>query len=534
MKYLIFLFSLITVFSAQAQSVPTLPSQPIKITADIPDTTIYLARYFGNKLFYADTTESKDGIFEFEGNKHRGGLYAFVLPNGKPFDFIVDNEEIDMHIKDINDPIASIEVKKSINNQLFFKYMNYMTEKRKESMVIGPLMNAPDVTEKQKEKYKAQLNQINDDVVGMQKDIIKNQSDKFIGIMLNMTIDTKLPDHPRDADGNITDSNYVYRYYIDHFWDNVDLKDFRTVNTPVFHNKLDKYFSIKGVLQIPDTVFTYAQKLINMTDIENEENKVFYYIVHHVTNKYETSQIMGMDKVFYLMAKNYYCAPNNLAYWMPEESTTKVCERATKVGRTLVGNPSIPLILPDSTEKNWISTYDIDAEYTVLYFWDPNCGHCKKVTPKLQTLYDKKFKERNVEVYAVGKATGEEFKKWKEFIVKNELTFINVGITPTVYKAATDETEGQKDLSNLLRNHTTLQSLNYADTWDVYSTPRIFILNKNKEIIYKQVSIGQLEEIIDKLTGHEADEKLFPLTNPENGDNPPDDHDDEEGHPTSK
>ncbi|NOQ72047.1 MAG: DUF4369 domain-containing protein [Crocinitomix sp.] len=521
MKYLIFLISLITVFTTQAQSSIAIAPQPVKISADIPDTTIYLARYFGNKLFYADTTESKNGSFQFEGNKHRGGLYAIILPNGKPFDIILDNEEIDIHINNVEEPIPTLEVKKSINNKLFFDYMNYMAQKRIESKPIGTKMNLPETTDKQKEKYKAQLSQINDDVVKMQQDIIINHADKFVGIMLGMTIDKKLPEHPRDEEGNITDSNFVYNYYMQHYWDNVNLKDYRTVNTPVFHNKLDKFFGKSGVMLLPDSVFYYTQDLINKTDIMDQNNKVFQYIVHHVTNKYETSQIMGMDKVFYLMAKNYYCFPNNVAYWMTPENTKKVCERADKIAPTIVGGPSFPIILPDSTEKNWISTYDIEAEYTVLYFWDPECGHCKKITPKLDTLYDKKFKERNVEVYAIGKATGADFDKWKAFIVKYDLSFINVGITPTVYKAATDSTDNQKGLSILLREHTTLQSLNYADTWDVYSTPRIFILDKDKKIVYKQVSIGQLELIIDKLTGHEEDEKLFPLDDPENGDNPP-------------
>ncbi len=332
-----------------------------------------------------------------------------------------------------------------------------------------------------------------------------------------MTIDPKLPEHPRDEDGNITDSNFVYNYYVNHYWDNVNLKDYRTVNTPVFHNKLDRYFSMKGVVQIPDSVFHYAKKLISKTDPVDQNNKVFQYIVHHVTNKYETSQIMGMDKVFCYMARNYYCPPNNKAYWMTEENTQKVCERAEKVCRISIDEPSIPLMLPDSTEENWIGSYDIKADYTILYFWDPNCGHCKKVTPKLQTLYDEKFKDRNVEIYAVAKATGEEFEKWKKFIRDNELTYINVGLTENIYKQA------KEDPSDLLRNKTTLQSLNYSDTYDIYSTPRIFILDSNKVIKYKQLSIGQLEEIIDKLTGHETDEKLFPLDDPENGDNP-DDH----------
>ena len=81
----------------------------------------------------------------------------------------------------------------------------------------------------------------------------------------------------------------------------------------------------------------------------------------------------------------------------------------------------------------------------------------------------------------------------------------------------------QKGLQLLLSKYTTVQSLNYADTYDVYSTPRIYILDKDKVILYKQISIGQLEEIIDKLTGHASDPKLFPLSDASNGDNPPDD-----------
>lgn len=106
------------------------------------------------------------------------------------------------------------------------------------------------------------------------------------------------------------------------------------------------------MLQIPDTINYYATKLINQTDMKDQENKVFQYIVHHVTNKYETSPIMGLDAVFCYMANTYYCPPNNLAYWMTPENTEKVCERAEKVCRLIVGGNSIPIILPDSTEKN--------------------------------------------------------------------------------------------------------------------------------------------------------------------------------------
>lgn len=511
MKYLITLLTLCSIYGSQAQT--------INITANTPDTTIYLARYFGKGLYYADTAQAVNGKFSYDASKHKAGLYSIMLPSNHRFDVIIDNnEDVDIAIKDIYNPIETSTIKKSENNKVFVDYMRYTNKQRNAGKPSTAVLQNPESSDKEKEDAKALLTKINDEVKAYQKDIVKNHKDLFVGVMIDLTLDIELPDHPRDEEGNITDSNFVFQYYVNHYWDNVNLKDPRIVNTPVFHNKLDKYFSEKGVLQTPDSIFHYAKKLIDQTDMKNEENKVFQYIVHHVTNKYETSPVMGMDKVFHHMAKAYYCEPNNYAYWMTEENTEKVCERAEKIGRTLIGNPAIPIILPDSTEKKWHSFYDNDAEYTILYFWDPNCGHCKKITPKLQTLYEKKFKDRNIEVFAIGKATGDEFDKWKKFIRENDLTFLNVGVTPEVYSIATSK--DQMELAKLLRGTTTLESLNYADTYDVYSTPRIFILDKDKVIRYKQLSIGQLEVIIDKETGHDNDEKLFPLSDPENGDAP--------------
>jgi thiol-disulfide isomerase/thioredoxin len=364
--------------------------------------------------------------------------------------------------------------------------------------------------EKEKESIREEMKGISDEIREGQRKMYEANKDKFIGTMVLLSMDMKLPEPPKDKDGNITDSNYVYNYYIEHYWDGVDFTDAALVRTPVYHNKLDKYYSQNGLLQIPDTITKYAKLMVDQMDAQDQENKVFQYTVHHITQKYESSKIMGMDRVFVFMADNYYCGENNKAYWMEEENTKKLCERADKIRNTMIGEYAPMLILPDSTEENWINSYKIDAEYTILYFWDPNCGHCKKTTPKLQVLYDKKFKERGIEIFAVGKATGEDFEAWKKYIADNKLTFTNVGLTKSVYNQAMD------DPMPLLK-HTTIQSLNYTDTYDIYSTPRIFILDKDKKIKFKQLSIGQLEEILDKLTGHEDDPKLYPVEDPDNG-----------------
>ncbi|MFT4602770.1 MAG: thiol-disulfide isomerase/thioredoxin, partial [Arenicella sp.] len=493
----------------------TTHAQKLKFNVNgLGDTTIFLAKYLGPKLYYADTAYSKNGTVEFDGDKHTRGLYAVVIPGVQYFEFVLDKEDVEMSVGDIKDMVGSMKVGKSNNNKVFYEYILFMTEMKKKS---GKMNEEYGVLEgKAKEKKLEEIRGVGKEIMKGQLDIYNANKDLFIGTMVRMSMDVDLPEPPKDADGNITDSNFVYNYYIKHYWDDIPLKDAAIVRTPVFHNKLDKFFSQQGVIQFPDSLTRQAKILVDQMAYGDEDNQVFQYTVHHITQKYESSKIMGMDRVFVFMADNYYCGDNNHAWWMSEENSKKLCERADKIRNTMIGEFAPMLILPDSTEKNWINCYKVEADYTVLYFWDPNCGHCKKVTPKLQVLYDKKFKDRNIEIYSVGKATGEDFEDWKKFIREKELTFINVGLTQSVYNQA------MEDPLPLLQM-TTIQSLNYTDTYDIYSTPRIFILDKDKKIKFKQLSIGQLEEILDDLTGHHDDVKLYPKELPENGASDPDD-----------
>jgi thiol-disulfide isomerase/thioredoxin len=119
-------------------------------------------------------------------------------------------------------------------------------------------------------------------------------------------------------------------------------------------------------------------------------------------------------------------------------------------------------------EGNQHSLHDIDADMTVLYFWDSDCGHCKEVTPKLGDLYDK-YKDKGMEVYAVN--IEQKQKGWKNFVDKHDLhDWINVQDP----------------------NHTTRFRIYY----DIYSTPVVYVLDENKEIIAKWLGAEQIPDFI--------------------------------------
>ncbi|HNR86199.1 MAG TPA: thioredoxin family protein, partial [Taishania sp.] len=291
---------------------------------------------------------------------------------------------------------------------------------------------------------------------------------------------------------------------------NVDFSVDGLVNTPIFGNKIEYYFSNKMLIQHWDTILKYSYNLI---DKLNPKSKAFEYIVSYVTSTYGKSNQMGMDKVYVMMADKYYCSKNaegkSPAYWMTEDKLKELCEKIDVQKHLVMGVKAPNIILPDTLDKpwdqlNWVNLHKVDAEYTVLYFWDPECGHCKKVTPKLATLYDKKLKDRNIEVVAIGKATGEEYKKWKDYIKKNNLNFINIAVTEAILKV------GKEDARKLIPRFTTLESMNVSQTYDIFSTPRVFVLDKDKNFIAKQISISQLEEMLDRLQGKADLPKLFP------------------------
>ncbi|MCH8032927.1 MAG: thioredoxin fold domain-containing protein [Bacteroidetes bacterium] len=125
-------------------------------------------------------------------------------------------------------------------------------------------------------------------------------------------------------------------------------------------------------------------------------------------------------------------------------------------------------------EGKYISVYDSPSKYTILWFWDPDCGHCKKSTPKLVELY-KKYDRTTLEVFAIG--IMKEHELWVEFIKEKKLDWINL-----------------EDVN--------YQS-NFRSDYDIRTTPVLILLNDNMEIIAKNITVETLEEVLDQIIEQE-------------------------------
>ncbi len=479
-------------------------SQKIKLKVNgQKDTTVFLIKYYGKNLLYADTAQMKGGMVEFEGKKQKPGIVGLLLPGQKYFEFIYNNEEIQLETTG-PDFVNNMKVKKSAENSIFIDYIKFInTERQKANDLVGKR----DALKKTDEGYKvlsAEIDSISKKVIAYQNKIVTDNTGKLVSKVVKMSMDVKVPEAPKNVDGSPVDSNFAYHYFRDHFFDNFDLADDRLVNTPIFHSKLDYFFSQSMLIQHPDTIVKYAYWFC---DKLNPKSEMFKYAVIHITSTFEKSKIMGMDKVFVKMGEKYYCSKNaegkSPAFWMAEDKLKDLCEKVN-TNKVLVQGVRPPNIsLRDTTDVNWRDFYSIKADYTILYFWESDCGHCKKSTPKLQKLYEEKLKARNVEIFGVSKGIDDDFGKWKKFIKDNKLTYINVALTNSLFRAA------QENALQFIPKYTTLEALNYQETYDVVTTPRVFILDKDKKIIGKGLSIAQLEDFMDKIQGFKDAPKII-------------------------
>lgn len=461
-RYYFTLLILAAAFNLKAQEPIRNYSYTFKI-ANLPDSIdsiAFMANYYGNKQYYFDTAAFEPGgIIRFSGDSIMGGIYSIILQDKKSyFEFVVNEPKIEMETVAGN-LVKGMKVKTSDENKNFYEYLTFI--ETKSSKAEGLKKKLESENEKEKEAAKEALQTIDAEVIGYKKEFILNHPDLFISKVFRASEEPEVADY-KEIENEEDRNKKRYLEFKKVYLENVDFGDERLLRTPVLHNKFI-YYLTKLTPQNPDSINATADLLAEMARPSKE---VFKYVVHTITTKYEDSQIMGMDAVLVHMGQTYYCSGQ--VWWLSEKKKKEFCERIEKMAPLLLGNKAPNLILQDTANK-WYQLYKVNSPYTVLYFWDSGCGHCKKVTPKLKEFYEA-YKDKGIEVFAVG--TEFETEEWKAYIKKNELPWINVSDNPE-YPS------------------------NFRDSYDIFSTPKVYLLDADKKIIAAKLMPEQLGEFID-------------------------------------
>lgn len=430
----------------------------------------YFTYHFGNDNFNIEDSAvvNEKGNVVFKGNKKLpGGIYAIVFP-GKRFsiDFLLDKEQ-NIGIKADTNNMANTIVTGSKENILFQQYQNFVNEKGRlltqEKEAYLKATNTKDSA-----AHELAYNKYNNELNIYRKNIIESQPNSMMAVLLKAmkapAIPTRIPVTHQDSLDN-------YNYYKAHYWDGITFMDDRIIRTPFFLPKLETYY--RNVM--PPVADSLIKDIDYKLLLARNAPEMYKFLLNWFTDEYINPKYMGQDAVFVHLFENYHS--KGLTSWLTQKQLDVITRRAYMQMSNLIGEKAANIEMLNTEDKP-TSLYDVKADYTVLVFWDPTCGHCKIELPKIDSVYRASWKKNDVKIFAV--LTEDQKPEWLKYIKEHNLNdWINVYATKEMEQA-----------------EATAQRPGFRQLFDVIMTPTLFLLDKDKRIIGKKLNWEQLNDFL--------------------------------------
>jgi thiol-disulfide isomerase/thioredoxin len=253
---------------------------------------------------------------------------------------------------------------------------------------------------------------------------------------------------------------YSFYNQTKHFFDNIDFSDKRILDTPILKQKMGFYFR-QMVSPLVDSTKVRVNEVIGKTKANNE---VYNWAVRYLYQFYRESPVLGNNEVYNFIGEKYIL--NEPQRWNDTTFVEKVRGRVAKAKLNPVGTLATSLKL-QTPEGRLTDLYSIEASKTILLFFNPGCEACHEVTERLFAIYQQ-YKGKGIQVFAI--YTDRNKEEWQNYISTKGLDWINV-YDPT-------GTEG------------------IEHKYDIFAIPMIYILDKDKKVIAKDVPIEKIESYL--------------------------------------
>ena len=471
MKRILFFLALIGTVSCIAQN-----GYEINVTfKPFKNKYIYLGHYFGKTYPIIDSVLLNDksaGVFKGV-KKLNGGIYLIGYPNKTGFfELLIDKQQHFSVIADTATISKGIKFINSPDNILFSSYQQYMAASGKEINTAQMELKKA-LSPKDSAYWKDELIRLDKKVLNFREELIQKNPGNLLSALL-ITMREPIMTGRLQEPVNKTDSLDSYNFYKAHYWDGVYFWDGRLAYSTLFEEKLDKYFT-QLVMPQPDSIIKEIDWMLGTATINEEMTR---FLLIKFVNRYLNQKYMWEDAIFVHLFEKYFA--QKTYSWLNEKGLKIITERAYSLMANIMGTPAADIELPDSSGQIK-SIYFDTASFTIVVFWDPTCGHCKEVLPKLDSFYQAKWKAAGLKIFAVAKETDGTKKDWINFINDQKLN----AWTNVYYSKADDKARTDNGIPG------------YSQLYDVMIFPTLYLLDKDKRIVAKKLTYQQIDEVLE-------------------------------------
>jgi len=444
----------------------------IKVTLKpLKNQYIYLGHYYGKTMPIIDSVKldaNSTGVFKGD-KKLGGGIYLIGFPDrARNFEILIDKNQKFSVMADTGN-LAAVSFIASPENSQFKEYQRFMaTHGRQMDSLVKRRSGS---SEADSIRLTKQMEALNLKIKNYRTNLMTGSPNSLIATLMKGMREPEVPYESAEAK---SDSMFAYKYFKSHYWDGVYFYDERLARTPFFENRIDKYFD-QLVYPSPDSVIKEMDYMMAFAGANPEMEK---FMLLKFVNRYLNQKYMWEDQVFVHLYQKYFDGKNYS--WLSDKGRKIITDRAYSLMANITGTPAADIELPDTAGKT-ARLFDVKSPYTVVAIWDPTCGHCKEVIPALDSAYQARWKGMGVRFFALAKETEGKKSDWMDFIHSHHL-----GEWTHVYYSRADE---QARVAGQIPSYTQL--------YDVQSFPTLYLLDNEKRIVAKKVSLKQIDEILD-------------------------------------
>ncbi len=416
------------------------------------DKKIFLMSIYGEKTKAIDsTTSDANGNFRFILNNRLPGMYRVQWIKEGSVDLVWNHEDVKF-ITSPKNTEDSLQIITSLENKINLAYSKLDRINQSKLQLLIPVVDFYPVkdafyasvirefefTQKSQQQFLDSLVKLYPNAFAVR--VAKVYQTPFIPAGLN-------------KDERIT-------LLKQHYFDRVDFSDTALLRSMVFVNKAIAYLSIYSNNRMP-------QKQLEAEFIKAVTLMLGAASVNPVIYKFWLDYLVGgfdkyhFDEVITYIADNFQ-DPSSCEDQERKSALQKKLDTFKKIA---IGKIAPDLVVPDVSGKP-VSLKGINSEYTLVLFYATTCPHCVSMTPRLKELYDKQQSKR-FEVMSVSIDTSKN--DWTTFIRDQKLKWINVS-----------DLKGFNGKS--------------ADDYNIYATPTMFLLDREKKILSKPISLMELEQ----------------------------------------
>lgn len=243
------------------------------------------------------------------------------------------------------------------------------------------------------------------------------------------------------------------------YWDLTDGHYQFLKNSPFVRQYLNNFYD-RMISQHYDSIFTCVET--QMRFVRDSDVRPFYFSV--LTNKFETSKIVGHENVFASMVKGF---PKSDFGWVEDTVYLKLQEKADKIRLNPVGGRAKSFPIKNFKSGSLSSLNQIFGIYKLVVFFDSDCGHCKEAMPFYMEVINE-FKNNGLTPVLITVETTNEF--LREFISSRDYN-------PSYFYYHHDVTQDDFRLK-----------------YDIPSTPQVYILDSSNTILAKNIPAKELKD----------------------------------------